>query len=346
MGEVGKERGEEQQGENDHRCADQGAHGCSRAGLVVDAGAREASGHRVCAGERRADVGRAQGDELLVRVDPRSLPRRDHGPDGKALDVGDHRDHRRRWGEVDPHVPVVRRDGERWQTTGDQADGRDPCRAVQVPSPDDDHRARSYQQRAQPGDQLPVAQAETQRAHQELGEGYSQASHQPQRHNAAHAHDRRRRVHLAEVRDELTKALHRIPAAVFGNAREGVQLADDDQQRGCVDEADDHRMAQEIDDAAHLPEPEQPEKDAGLQAENGRDAQVGLVVKRGVLAHRGRDHQRCHRNGSHHQVPGGTQNRVDHHGDQARVQARLGGETRQEGIGDGLRDGDDADHQP
>ena len=144
----------------------------------------------------------------------------------------------------------------------------------------------------------------------------------------------------------MAEALHRIPAAGVVDSSESVELADDDQQCRRVDEADDHRVAEEVDYAAHLPQPEQPEKDAGLQAQNGRDAQVGLVVTRRMLAHGCRDHQRGYRHGPHHKVTRRAENRVDHHGHQARVQARLSGKACQEGVGDGLGDRDDADHQP
>ncbi len=132
-------------------------------------------------------------------------------------------------------------------------------------------------------------------------------------------------MQVAQPRDEVTQALDRISATRIGNAGKGIQLADDDQQRGCVDEPDDHRMAEEIDDAAHLPQPQQPEKDTGLEAQHGGNAEVGLVVQRRVLAHGGRHHQRCHRHGPHDQVSGRTKNCVDHHGHQARVQAGLCG---------------------
>ena len=95
----------------------------------------------------------------------------------------------------------------------------------------------------------------------------------------------------------------------------------------------------------HLGEAQKPEEYAPLQAQHRGEAQIVVAVERRVLADGGRDHERGNGHGPDHQVPGGTEDGVDHHGQQARVESRLGREPGQKRVRHRLGHGDYPDDE-
>jgi hypothetical protein len=80
-------------------------------------------------------------------------------------------------------------------------------------------------------------------------------------------------------------------------------LADDDEQRRRIDEPGDDRGRQQIDDAAHLRQPQQQKKNADFEAQHGGDTQIVIGIGVSVLTDGGGDHEGGNGHRTHHQLP-------------------------------------------
>jgi len=87
----------------------------------------------VGAREGGADVGGAEGDQLLVAVHPGALAGGQGGADAVALHVGHHRDHRGHRSDVHPQLPVEWRPGDGRQARRQLAHHGDTQLHVEVP---------------------------------------------------------------------------------------------------------------------------------------------------------------------------------------------------------------------
>ena len=176
-----------------------------------------------------------------------------------------------------------------------------------------------------------------------------QATETAHRQHAEDARAADRERHRRQVRgrlDEPRELLVGVAARVDGDPGERRQLADDDEDGGAVHEARDHRVTQQIDDAAHLQHAQQPEHHAHLEAQNGGDREVRVRVRRGVFADGGGHHQGRYGDRTDHQLPSRTEHGMDGHRREASVEARLRRQPGEKRVGDRLGHGDDAEDQP
>ena len=104
-------------------------------------------------------------------------------------------------------------------------------------------------------------------------------------------------------------------------------------------------MAEQVDDAAELQRPQQPKQHADLEAQHRDDHEVLIRVGIRMLAHRRGHHQRRDGHGADDELARRAEERIDHHRHQAGVEPGLRRQSGQKGVGDGLRDGDDAEHE-
>ena len=74
----------------------------------------------------------------------------------------------------------------------------------------------------------------------------------PEQQDAADTDGERHEIQRVEMRQQRPSPGKWIGRLCSGNAGEGVQLADDNQECGGVDEASDDRVAQQVDHPTHL----------------------------------------------------------------------------------------------
>ncbi len=136
-----------------------------------------------------------------------------------------------------------------------------------------------------------------------------------------------------------------MPPTGCGEARQGGDLADDDEHDQASHEAGDDRLAEELRDPAQAQQADRDEDDAGRDREHRGQLDGQLGVTAGQGAHdRPRQH-RDRRDRPDEQQPRGAEERVGEQGGRQRVEADLHGYARDDGVPEGLGDGQGGDEQ-
>ncbi len=199
-------------------------------------------------------------------------------------------------------------------------------------------RDERHQHRPDARDRMIAADPAQERQH----EIETEALHEPQQQEARATDRKRDRIDRREVRNEMSRLRERT-AVDRRNAGERGELTQNDHDRRGVDEPGDHRVTQQIHDAAHLRQPQQPQRSGGLKTDDRSYAEVGIRKRVGVCANRFRHHDRDHRNGTYREARRRTEHRVEQRRNDARVQPRFRRQASEERVRDRLRNGDDAD---
>jgi hypothetical protein len=285
---VDRERcGDEDDREQRHRVHDAGDR-TGRAGAQVGDGARDRSGRRDAAEERRHDVGDALRHQLLVRIVP--PPRRHAVGDARAqqrLDGAEERDRHRRNEQALHARPVEVGPDDRRQRARDAAEaGADRLDGQGEPRRDDrerdegDDRARDARRRAH---RAPRVLGAEQRAlvPRQLGEDRvrrqrREPAPEQEPREADEAERDRGGIDLAEMGRDRVRLREEVGRHLLDpQAEQVLQLRDGDQHRDAVGEADDDRDRDRAHDRAELQPAEHEQQDAG---EDGRDHQPGDAV--------------------------------------------------------------------
>ncbi len=303
--------------------------------LEVDHRAREPARHRHAAAQRRADVGRAQGDQFLIRIDALAPPRGECFGDGKALDVAHQGD---QCGRQDKLRQQRQRQGGQpgqGQAGRQRADlgyrVRQPGYRGDREGGDDDHRERAAA-RAQP--RVDLGQPE--RSQQAL----ERAVHEQQQDHGARAQQGGGRMR-AELRRRMRGR------AVPAEPEQARQLVDENERCRGERETGQHRVAQHVLDHAEAQEPHREEQAAAEERE--QEGGGHRIRPRGEIVERLGHHQRGDGHRAHGERPARAEERVRDGRQHARVQPHFRRQTGEQRERHALRHqhdrGDDAGHQ-
>ena len=213
---------------------DQARERRARARALVDERLRHAAAHGKPAAEPRDEIAGAERQELLIGVEPIAVLLAEHAADRGRLDGAEH-EARQRHGQE-------RRSGRCRLTSGSPSDGR-PCGTS--PSSATPCVSRSKQpRRHDAGDHheerhRPVLEPELAGNEHRQGDG---------------AHQQRHPVRLAQVRDEIRRALPEVPVRAL-EAKQLRQLRAREVERQSGLEADQHGLGEEADGVAGAHQP-------------------------------------------------------------------------------------------
>ena len=298
-------------------------------GVGIDDRPRKAPGDRQTTGEGRADIGRSQAQQLLIRVDPLAFARGEGLGDRHAFDKADDRDQ----GRGDQQ----RRD----QRQVRHSEGRQALRHLthdahalfgQTQAPDQRGGGGDGKDRTGLGQDVGGALAKAKRQKGRL----HPLAHPEQKGDRPRPKGQRDRVGIAQMRPEGVQNLGQGVAPGL-HAQQMPQLPRRDQDARGGDEPGNHRMAEEIRQKPQLQRAHRKQH----RARQKRQRQCGHGIARrprlGHLTHGGGGHQRHHGHRPHGQHAAGAEDRIKHDRQDRGVDPRFGRQARQQGIGQRLR---------
>ena len=130
-----------------------------------------------------------------------------------------------------------------------------------------------------------------------------------------------------------------------GQPGQGGDLADDDEHDQAGDETGDDRLAEELRDPAQAEHADRDEHDTGRDRQHRGQLHRELGVTAGQGAHDRAGQHRDGRDRPDEQQPRGAEQRVGEQGRRQGVEADLHGHTRDDGVPEGLGDGEGGDEQ-
>ena len=291
------------------------------AGLVAQPRAGERA-RREITGEPRADhVRQALGADFLVGVDQLLGADRQRAGDGQAGDQAKHAHRHGAWQQAQDQLQVPQRQrAQRWQLAGE---GRHQGHMVEHRRPEQGQQRgpeQTYQQRRPARQQQLDGEADDQRAQ---------------------AQQQRWPVGFSGVGQQVFQGSQRRGLALQFQPHQARQLAQGDDHGGAAGKADHHRVGDEIDQRAEAQHAQQPLEHAAEKGQQEDQADVVAAARHGHGADGGVEDDGDGRRGPADEVPGRTPQAGDQHRHDGRVQPVLGRQAGDQGVGDGLRQGQD-----
>jgi hypothetical protein len=316
--------------QREHRAGRQPADAAARAGRHVGRGGREARAHRHAAQQPGGEVGQAERDQVAVGL--HGAGRGEAADRGVRLGIEDQRDRQRQLAQARPGVQREQRQRRQLAQAERELPGeRDAVFGGPAAAAHEDAQRQHDEAARQALD------AREHREHRQSRQAEREARAVPRRGRAQPQPQRRKELARADVH-----AGHR------------GELAQDDRPREPEREAAQHRLGDEVGDAAQPRHRGGEEQRAGHQDQprGPRQAQGGIEAF--GTAERGRQQCRRRRGGRHHREPAGADKAVaeqpreqrEHAGlrrqaADVRVRHRLGQQQAgQRGGGDEVRPGD------
>ena len=284
----------------------------ARAGAIVDGRLRQAAGDRIALGDASGEVRGAECEQFLARVDLVAVLARERACRGHALDVREQEAGER---ERDHAVDVARAQRGKvklGQAGGNRADGLE-ARLRQRRDAQHDDRGDDHEQRDRARGRVLLAE-------QQHGDG----------HESERQHHE---VGVAELRAEDPHALEEMLAAAL-DAEQLRQLRHRDGQRRAGLEAEQHRLADEVDQRRQAQRPgdhaDQRDHHRGQQ----RDLGGALRIAGRHGGERGSDQHGDRRGRPDGELSRGAEQRVGESGDHVAIDAEVRGQSGERGVGE------------
>ena len=216
------------------------AAGVSAPGIEIDHRSCESPRDGVSAGERGAQIGRAQADQLLIGVDALAFL---GGQRLRNRDTFDEADDRDQYGGHQQRADQVRgqpRQGQRRQALRHLTDDFDTPR-VQPEGPDRNGGYHNGRHRPCLGQHI-----RQQRRHPDASQrGFEVLAHPEQEGRCQHADHQGDPVGLAEILNDRSQHLGQS-MPMRADPQDVLELAGGDQDARCRDEPGNHRVRQEV----------------------------------------------------------------------------------------------------
>ncbi len=178
-----------------------------------------------------------------------------------------------------------------------------------------------------------------------LQQGLQPAAHPEEEQQGTPAHQYGRQVQQRQLLPELLRQLWQV-LAPSPNAQHMAQLTDCDNHTRCSDKTGDHRVRQKAGQKAHAQQAEQQQHRTGHQRQQDCGVDVGHAPGLGDLADCCCGHQRHHGHRPHRQGGTGAEQAVGNERQHTGIQAHFGGQARQHGVSQRLRNQHDGhDHR-
>ena len=170
------------------------------------------------------------------------------------------------------------------------------------------------------------------------------AANQEQQNNSGEPKDRGDAVDGADRHRNGIERVAEIQIARHGQAEQVLHLAQRDDQRGCAGEARHHGVAQIIRDEAGARQPEREQNESHLERDDEGALEIGGRPFCDVVAKRRRHHEGRHGDRPDRERSARAEDRIDDGRRHAGIEANLGRQAGEHGIGHGLRHQHDGDN--
>ena len=310
---------------------------CLRPCVKVHHRPRKPARDRIAPRKGRADIGRPQTNQLLIRIDPLTPFRGKRLRDRDGFNKPDDRDQKSRQQQAAHQIERQVRQRQRWQALRHGTHNLDAL-PRKIKGPDrqcgDNHRRHGPRL----GRHIRRPRTHTARAQ----ERFQPLAHPEQKQRRGHANHHRRPVHHAQIGPDRHQQLCQIAARGI-NAQNMLDLAGGDDHTRGGDKARDHRVGQEIRQKPQLEHPHHQQHHPRQQGQRQRGDGIAHRALISDIAQGGGCHQRHHRHRPHRQGAAGAKDGIKQDRHDRRIEPRFGRQPRQQRIGQRLRDQHDRD---
>ncbi len=278
-----------------------------------------------------------EGDQFLVGIDALAALGGEGLGDGDGLDITDDGDQQGGCRDREPEAGIEGRQGRAGQALGDLADDAHAALG-EAEDPGDGDGDDDGGDGADLGEDVGAAVLQA----GAFQGGLEVAPDPEQEAEGREADGGGPGVDLAEIDREFAEQVDEI-VALGGDAEDVLELARGDQDARGGDEARDHRMAEEVGEEAEAQEAHGEQHQAREHGERYGGAEIFRGALLGQVADGGGGHEADHGDRADGEGARGAEDRVEHERGDRGVEADLGGQAGEQGIGQRLRDQHDRD---